>query len=149
MGSAISVLYLPKHQPTFHPTSRLTHHSTMVWEAVFKFFDGDNSGMIDFNEVKTKSAALGASADKLAKLEAIFKAHDADGNGELDAKEFEGLMEKRIEKAFSDIDSDKSGNISPAELKAADKDGDGEISISEFRDALASKPKEFLPILFS
>merc|ERR1712158_223932 len=133
MGSAISVLYLPKHQPTFHPTSRLTYHSTMVWEAVFKFFDGDNSGMIDFNEVKTKSAALGASADKLAKLE---------------AKEFEGLMEKRIEKAFSDIDSDKSGNISPAELKAAtdkdcteflkvaDKDGDGEISISEFRDAL-------------
>merc|ERR1712088_211978 len=105
MGSAISVLYLPKHQPTFYPTSRSTYHSTMVWEAVFKFFDGDNSGMIDFNEVKTKSAALGASADKLAKLEAIFKAHDADG--------------------------------------------DGELSISEFRDALASKPKDFLPILFS
>jgi len=131
-----------------------------VWDHVFKFFDEDNSGNLSFAEIKAKSTALGANADRLAKLEAIFNEADADKSGELDASEFDQLMNKRVAAAFKKIDADGSGNISPSELKAAtdkdvsgflkvaDKDGDGEISLQEFTDAFASKPKEFLPILF-
>merc|ERR1712088_788161 len=113
----------PNHQNPPKPTK-------MTWEAVFKFFDDDNSGNLSLAELKGKAAALGASGEH---LESVFKAADKDG----------------------------SGNISPAELKAAckkdcaalvaaaDKDGDGEISLKEFTDAIAAKPKEFLPVLFS
>merc|ERR1712203_444083 len=105
----------------------------------------DNSGNLSLAELKGKAAALGASGEH---LESVFKAADKDGSGELDAAEFGQMMDER-------------GKISPAELKAAckkdcaalvaaaDKDGDGEISLKEFTDAIAAKPKEFLPVLFS
>lgn len=130
------------------------------WDHVFKFFDEDNSGNLSFAEIKTKTSAMGATAEKLAALEKIFNDADKDKSGELDVNEFDQMMNNRVKAAFEKIDADKSGNISPAELKqhtdkdisgflaVADKDGDGEISLSEFTAALASKPKEFLPILF-
>jgi Ca2+-binding EF-hand superfamily protein len=117
---------------------------------------------VSFNEIRTKCVALGAKAANVASLEAHFKAADADGSGELDIGEFEAAMNARVSASFKKLDADNSGNISPAELKAgcagkdvsallkvADTDGDGEISLKEFSEAIASKPKEFLPILFA
>merc|ERR1712026_7381 len=134
---------------------------TMVWEKVFAFFDADNSGEIDFKEVKARATSIGADPAKVDKLEALFKKFDKDGSGELDKVEFEALMNDRVKVHFEKLDADKSGNISPAELKAAnaknvdeflkiaDKDGDGEISLAEFSAAIAEKPKIGIPFLMS
>merc|ERR1712158_206128 len=106
----------PNHQNPPKPTK-------MTWEAVFKFFDDDNSGNLSLAELKGKAAALGAA-------------------------EFGQMMDERVKISFKKVDADNSGNISPAELKAAckkdcaalvaaaDKDGDGEISLKEFTDAI-------------
>merc|ERR1711970_378845 len=101
----------PNHQKPPKPT-------TMTWEAVFKFFDDDNSGNLSLAELKGKAAALGASGEH---LESVFKAADKDGSGELDAAEFGQMMDERVKISFKKVDADNSGNISPAELKAACK----------------------------
>merc|ERR1711920_350449 len=156
MGSSLS-------SPTKDQTQKKLPKKTkkMTWEKVFTFFDADNSGNIDFKEVKAKAVSIGADSTKVDKLEALFKKYDNDGNGELDKNEFENLMNDKVKENFSKIDADNSGNISPSELKAvsaknvdeflkiADKDGDGEISLKEFGDAIAEQPKVGIPFLLS
>ena len=68
-----------------------------MWTKLFKSFDKDGGGSIDFGEFKCVLTGFGSAGD----VESFFEQVDTDGSGELDANEFsvmEGIVE--IEKRF-------------------------------------------------
>jgi Ca2+-binding EF-hand superfamily protein len=78
---------------------------------VFDKIDADGSGTLTKEEMK-------AAHEKRAQER--FKKMDANGNGVIDRDEFRGPPE-----AFDKIDADKSGGLSPEELKNASPMGPG------------------------
>jgi len=128
-----------------------------MWTKLFKSFDKDGGGSIDFSEFKGVLIGFGSAGD----VESFFQQVDTDGSGELDADEFSVMCNLAVDKVFSLLDADSSGNLSSGEIAdhcksvdckdfiaAADVDGDGEVSKAEFKLAIASNPK-FLCVLFS
>ncbi|ELU05212.1 hypothetical protein CAPTEDRAFT_211623 [Capitella teleta] len=97
-----------------------------VAEVMYSKIDSDGSGSIDQSE-----------------WDAIFKTFDKDGSGTCDEAEWVagftavfGGSADSAKKAFSKLDTDKSGDISIAEIcdffKKMDDDGNGSISKDEF-----------------
>merc|ERR1711976_262347 len=128
-----------------------------MWTRLFKSFDKDGGGSIDFIEFCQTLNGFGSSGD----VELFFKQVDTDGSGDLVVEEFSTMCNLAVERVFTILDADKSGNLSSDEIAqhckkvdcaefiaAADQDGDGEVSKEEFKLALASNPK-FLSVLFS
>lgn len=62
-------------------------------EQAFKFFDSDNNGFIDVNELKATLSDKGSLHNMATKnIEGILNEADEDGNGRIDMKEFMRLM---------------------------------------------------------
>lgn len=100
---------------------------------VFKVFDTDNSGLIDFTELLV-AISITAQGDAAKKLKIAFNMYDIDKNGFLDKKE----MEQIIEAIYDLVDEEeRKGQNAPKErvkmiMKVLDKDSNGVLSQEEF-----------------
>ena len=61
----------------------------VTWTKLFKSFDKDGGGSIDFSEFRDTLTSFGSAGD----VESFFKQVDTDGSGELDAEEFSTIEE--------------------------------------------------------
>jgi len=109
---------------------------------VFKVFDTDSSGEIDFMEFLI-AISITAQGDARKKLTLAFKMYDVDKNGKVDKKE----MEKIIEAIYDLLGEDqRKGENSPSErvkqiMAKLDKDANGYLSEQEFVDGCIADPK--------
>ena len=100
---------------------------------VFKVFDADGSGLIDFGEFLI-AISVTAQGDARKKLILAFKMYDVDKNGKVDKKE----MQKIIEAVYDLLGEElRKGENSPAErvktiMAKLDKDNSGNLSQEEF-----------------
>ena len=72
-----------------------------AWANIFKKYDRDNSGEIDFKEFRSavrKSARISASALSDRELQVLFDYVDADSSGELSIGEFNDWLDGKISK---------------------------------------------------
>merc|ERR1712037_177418 len=143
-----------------------TDNQSQLFLEVFTFFDQDNNGYIELDELFNVFGNLGVEVMREELKEKIDEI-DIERNGKVSFSEFVALMretitdihdEKRLQEAFTIFDSDGNGEIDIAELgtmmrrlgqeletdqikemiKAADLDRDGKISWDEFRKFMQS-----------
>eukprot|EP00386_Alphamonas_edax_P015715 GDKI01047994.1.p1 GENE.GDKI01047994.1~~GDKI01047994.1.p1 ORF type:complete len:163 (+),score=71.32 GDKI01047994.1:112-600(+) len=149
----------------FAPRTELTNEEKDMIKSVFESFDRSGDGKLSLQEME---AAMKKVCDSIPENEIKLLIDDLDENGdnEVDYSEFYTIMRKKllgleneddILQAFSLIDKDKNGFISPAELRhlltnigrnpltqeeadeliqMADTDGDGLINYNEFFKSL-------------
>ncbi|CAF0787173.1 unnamed protein product [Brachionus calyciflorus] len=100
---------------------------------VFKVFDSDNSGQIDFTEFLI-AISVTAQGDASKKISMAFRMYDVDKNGKIDKKE----MEKIIEAIYDLLGEEhRKGENSPSErvktiMSKLDKDQNGYLTEDEF-----------------
>jgi len=119
----------------FYPSGR----AEKFCEHVFRTFDSDCNGFIDFNEFLI-AINVTSRGDLKKKLNWAFTMYDIDGNGKIDKKE----MKKIIEAIYELLGSTKNPNISLLELssekrveeifKKIDTNSDNFVSRDEFID---------------
>ena len=96
----------------------------------FQLFDADQSGAIDYRELKAAMKALGIQVKK-EELKKMITDVDSDGSGSIEFPEFLEMMtakmgpsdtREELQKVFDSFDSDKTGQISFANLKRIAKE---------------------------
>lgn len=96
----------------------------------FDLFDTQNSGSIDFHELKVAMRALGFDVKKAEVIE-LMNVYDKDGSGRVTFGDFLEIMKKRIAerdpqeemlKAFELFDDDNTGKISLKNLRRVARD---------------------------
>lgn len=108
---------------------------------VFKVFDFDNSGQIDFTEFLI-AISVTAQGDAKKKLSMAFKMYDMDKNGRVDKRE----MEKIIEAIYDLLGEEhRKGDNSPSErvkiiMTKLDTDQNGYLSEEEFVNGCLEDP---------
>ncbi len=108
---------------------------------VFKVFDTDGSGLIDFSEFLI-AISITAQGDATKKLVLAFKMYDVDQNGNVDKKE----MEKIIEAIYDLLGEEhRKGENSPRErvkkiMAKLDKDQNGYLTEREFVNGCLEDP---------
>jgi Ca2+-binding EF-hand superfamily protein len=100
---------------------------------VFKVFDTDGSGLIDFTEFLV-AISVTAQGDARKKLSLAFKMYDVDKNGTVDKREMQKIIEAIYDLLGEEL---KRGENSPAErvkmiMNKLDKDNSGTLSENEF-----------------
>ena len=96
----------------------------------FNLFDADQSGAIDYRELKAAMKALGIQVKK-EELKKMITDVDSDGSGSIEFPEFLEMMtakmgpsdtKEELSKVFESFDNDKTGQISFANLKRIAKE---------------------------
>ena len=147
------------------PKPTLSKEQEAEVREAFHLFDADNSGQMEYAELKVAMRALGFAVKKADVLR-ILEKYDKDQSGAIDYSEFLEIMTERIcardpaeelARAFQLFDADGDGHISVRDLRKAarevgdrpdedellsmieefDLDGDGEISEAEFYNIMA------------
>ncbi|CAF0716342.1 unnamed protein product, partial [Brachionus calyciflorus] len=100
---------------------------------VFKVFDTDGSGEIDFTEFLI-AISVTAQGDARKKLKLAFKMYDVDKNGKVDGKEMEKIIEAIYDLLGEEI---RKGENSPSErvktiMRKLDRDNNGFLNEDEF-----------------
>ncbi|EFW14717.1 calcium sensor [Coccidioides posadasii str. Silveira] len=126
---------------------------------VFRVFDSDNSGMIDFKEFicALSVTSRGRMEDK---LDWAFQLYDIDGDGKISYDEMlaiveaiykmvgsmvklpedEDTPEKRVKKIFRMMDKDENGSLDIAEFKEGSKRDETIVSALSLYDGLKGNP---------
>lgn len=105
-------------------------------EHVFRIFDLDHNGYIDFSEFLMSVNLTSSNKNFKKKLEWIFKLYDIDGNGHIDEKEFK----KIITAMFNVLDknnneyTDRDDHIKEL-FRRMDTDNSKSITLDEFVSA--------------
>merc|ERR1712001_446015 len=109
---------------------------------IFRTFDTNNSGTIDFREfmLALHATSHGSPEEKLAWA---FRMYDVDGNGSIDFNEM-----KRVVSAVYEMMGTDNSRVSKARelFSKMDENNDGLVSQEEFI-AVCSKDSDFLRIL--
>lgn len=104
---------------------QLAPEQVIQLEEAFNLFDADQSGAIDYRELKAAMKALGIQVKK-EELKKMITDVDSDGSGSIEFPEFLEMMtakmgpsdtREELQKVFDSFDEDKSGKISFANLK--------------------------------
>ena len=151
-------LNLFKKMTLFYIASRLGDKEIGDLRDVFKSFDKDNNGQIDYHEFERGLKNMTSGKIKGDEIKEVFNAIDTDKNGKIDYTEFivsaidkkSLLTEERLYDAFCELDRDHDGKITKEELikvlklqnsddsyiskliKNADQNKDGAIDYKEF-----------------
>ena len=125
---------------------------------LFKAFDKDGNGQIDYKEFEQGLISLNSKVMTKKEIENLFNEIDSDKNGKIDYTEFIAatlqknifLKKEKLYEAFCEFDTEKTGKISKEALmkvlklqpqhdkfvteliKSVDKNGDGVIDYKEF-----------------
>lgn len=104
---------------------------------VFKVFDTDRSGLIDFTEFLI-AISVTAQGDARKKLILAFKMYDVDKNGTVDKKEMLKIIEAIYDLLGEEL---RRGENSPSErvktiMNKLDKDNSGTLSENEFVEGM-------------
>jgi len=108
-------------------------------EHVFKMFDADGSGEVDFNEFIGVCCTY-CMYSKQELLRFTFDSFDDDGGGTLDEEEFMVLC-----KAVNNMNPTFPGNFNTA-LEEFDTNGDGLIDFDEFQELNRFYPLVMFPV---
>lgn len=111
-------------------------------EHVFRSFDTDHSGSIEFKEFLVAIDITSKDSHPVEKLNWAFRLYDIDGNGTIEKGEMENII-KAISKLLGENVSHTQ--TTPAErtrliFQKVDKNGDGVISKEEFVEGCLSDP---------
>ena len=100
-------------------------------DSMFKLFDIDNSGTMDFTEymLAINSTGLNSTEDK---LKWMFDVFDKDGGGSISAEEIDALLQGLFEMSGQDFEENDLENVTRDIMEAIDADGDGEVTKDEF-----------------
>jgi calcium-dependent protein kinase len=137
--------------------SRIKESDINDLKEIFKAFDKDNDGQINYNEFEQGLLKLKSNEIKKDEIHSYFTSIDTDQNGKIDYTEFLAstlqkkifLKEEKLYEAFSMFDKDNTGKITKADLmsvlklenndqyvndliKNADKNGDGVIDYKKY-----------------
>ena len=147
--------------------SKLQEDEILDLNELFKAFDKDNNGQIDYKEFEQGIMKLNSNQIKKEEIESYFNEIDTDKNGKIDYTEFIAatlqknifLKKEKLYEAFSALDTDCNGKIAKDELmrvlklqpehdqfvteliKSADKNGDGFIDYKEFVEMMEFNQK--------
>ncbi|OVA03199.1 EF-hand domain [Macleaya cordata] len=154
-------LVIPSHESPRRSPALFTDYSTrpvQELEQVFKKLDTDGDGQISWIELGSMMSSSGCTSNE-DELRKIIKSVDSNGDGFIDLSEFIELNAVDNEKHFEDVklafslmDANGDGSISPQELQnvlrnlgddasiqdctnmisAVDSDGDGYVSLEAF-----------------
>ena len=108
-------------------------------ESMFKVFDIDSSGTMDFTEymLAINSTSLNSPEDK---LNWMFDVFDSDGGGSISAEEIGGILQGLFEMSGQDFEETDLEQVTRDIMEAIDADGDGEVSKAEFiKNAMKSQ----------
>jgi Ca2+-binding EF-hand superfamily protein len=94
---------------------------------VFKAFDKDNNGTINFNEFMV-AYALTSKGNNEEKLAYAFELYDLDGNGSLDRGEIKAVLFSMLDMLGADDQEANVERILKGCLKDLDATGDGKVS---------------------
>ena len=104
--------------------SKLQEDEILDLNELFKAFDKDNNGQIDYKEFEQGLMRLNSKGIKKEEIQSYFNEIDADKNGKIDYTEFIAatlqknvfLKKEKLFEAFSALDTDKNGTIAKEEL---------------------------------
>ena len=111
----------------------------LLAESLFRVFDEDKSGKLDFCEFFQANNVTKLSTPE-DKLNWMFTAFDADGGGYIDAEEIRDIVIGLFRLAGIEEDEDLVLACVSDVKDAVDQDGDGDITKDEFvKNAMQSK----------
>ena len=100
-------------------------------DSIFRVFDEDNSGTMDFSEymLAINATSLDSPEDK---LKWMFDVFDKDGGGTISVDEIESLLQGLFEMSGQKFEDEELEEASKYIMDAIDTDGDGEVTKQEF-----------------
>ena len=98
-----------------------------IAEFVFRGFDADNNGFINFNEFLV-AYALTSRGDPKKKLEYAFELYDADNNGSLDKNEVKEVLTGMLDLLGADKKGHNTQALAEECFRELDSSHDGKIT---------------------
>ena len=108
-------------------------------ESLFRVFDEDNSGTMDFEEymLAINATSLESPEDKLRWMFDVF---DKDGGGTISPEEIQSMLHGLFEMSGQEFEEEDLAVASKDIMDVIDVDGDGEVTRNEFiKNAMKSE----------
>ena len=109
----------------------LGEEANFLADSLFRVFDEDNSGTMDFAEYMLAINATNLDSSE-EKLKWMFNVFDKDGGGTISGDEIQALLRGLFEMSGQEFDEDELKEASKGIMEAIDSDGDGEVTRAEF-----------------
>lgn len=109
-------------------------------EQVFRSFDTDKNGQMDFSEFLT-ALSVTSRGGMEAKLKWAFDMYDQDGNGDIDKKEMVDIIDAMFMMCGNIVESNETPeSLTEKIFVEMDTDGNGSLSKEEFVEGAKQNP---------
>ncbi|XP_029904290.1 guanylyl cyclase-activating protein 2-like [Myripristis murdjan] len=134
-------LHLHEFKKIFGVNSESSEEETAYAENIFRSFDVNKDGKIDFMEY-VAAVHLVLRGKLVDKLKWSFKVFDSDGNGCLDRREVRLIVKiiYKLKKHNNPFVSENTQDICDRIFALVDKNKDGQISLEEFIEGAEKDP---------